>query len=315
MHYQQKADILDGGTTNNVDLQAFNTHSGNETAISNQATIRYLTRIGNETAPTILDISPETAKERREQRRDLASRGRRYPNLKPAKAWLSMTFYACGPLLTITAIVLVILTRDWWAFGIILALMVSRALNVYIIRARTKPRPAIPQTPDVHQNWWVHTDGRNICLRGHSHDLDAITTGVWMRNKTHIEGYMEATAKIIVYLVAIFSGNTFQSGDIILLVLLSSSAALLALSNAHSSSFNMNGRVANVVEKSLRAKGDPLRHRQRPFVGTMPDRTSGSVDDTNWDEKKTNSMSDFERHEAQTVIDSVYPFDEDVNYV
>lgn len=87
-------------------------------------------------------------------------------------------------------------------------------------------------------------DGACVRLQGMSNDLRAITQSVWLKEKTHFQGYLEAMAKLIVYLVASFSGNLKQSGSIVLMALLLISAALLGLSNAHAKTFKMRGRVA-----------------------------------------------------------------------
>jgi hypothetical protein len=97
-----------------------------------------------------------------------------------------------------------------------------------------------------------------IRLRGTPDDLAAITTQAWLRTKTHIEGYLEAAAKLIVYLVASFSGNMTQAGAIIFMGLLLVSAGLLALSNAHAKGYRMNGRVAAVLPEG----GDEGAKRQ-----------------------------------------------------
>ncbi|EON95942.1 hypothetical protein UCRPA7_8579 [Phaeoacremonium minimum UCRPA7] len=87
--------------------------------------------------------------------------------------------------------------------------------------------------------------GRSVCLRGMSDDLQAITATAWLRNKTFVEGYLEAMAKVLVYLVAAFSGNITQAGSIIMMSLLLVTAGLLALSNAHAKSLRNNGRVVS----------------------------------------------------------------------
>jgi len=65
-----------------------------------------------------------------------------------------------------------------------------------------------------------------------------------MRPKTHIEECMDGTATIIVFLIAVFSDNLTQMGDIILIVLLLVNAGLLAMSNACARTFHMNGSTA-----------------------------------------------------------------------
>jgi len=186
-------------------------------------------------------------------------------------ALLGPVLYALGPCLTVAAVAVMVLTRDWWGCGIIGALMLARGLNIWIVRSRTAG-PSVPplvspaqdgvdgggssvqsvssasSVDDGPADWMVSLDGAHeICLRGLAHDLEALTTGTWMRAKTEVEGYLEAAAKLIVYLVAAFSGNMHQTGNIVLMVLLLSSAALLALSNAHEDTFCMKGRRAVVV--------------------------------------------------------------------
>jgi hypothetical protein len=180
---------------------------------------------------------------------------------------LGPVLFLLTPLLTVAAIVMMVVTQDWWGVGIIAALMAARALNIWIIRNRTqtqipKPRDCICNLPHDHkahtdpggdsedetqqqQHWQISLpSNRTICLRGFAQDLEALTTGIWMREKTNIEGYMEAMAKLIVYMVAAFSGNMYQTGNIILMILLLVSAGLLALSNSHEEDFSMNGRFA-----------------------------------------------------------------------
>ncbi|KAB5560032.1 hypothetical protein GE09DRAFT_1236545 [Coniochaeta sp. 2T2.1] len=86
-----------------------------------------------------------------------------------------------------------------------------------------------------------------IRLRGTPDDLAAITQQAWLCAKTHVEGYLEAAAKLIVYLVACLGGNGTQARSIIFMGLLLVSAGLLALSNAHAKGYRMNGRVAAVL--------------------------------------------------------------------
>lgn len=178
--------------------------------------------------------------------------------------------------------------------------MIARALNVYVIRARTADEPPESDTWDVHVCWWINLDDdRWICMRGLRHDLEAITTGSWMREKSHKEEHMEGMAKIIVFLVAVFSGNLTQTGDIVLMVLLLTSGGLLAVSNAYARTFYMNGRTAchhGPAEREDTDSGDS---------GKAPGYSQG--DGT--------VISDFEKQEAQVVLQSTYPFNDEVKYV
>lgn len=157
-----------------------------------------------------------------------------------------------------------------WALGSLGALILARVLNVFVIKQRAKPSLNRPRTPpggsttDQERNGPPATatpsdssqcrfteyvvslgdSGSSVRLRGTPDDLQAITTEAWLRAKTHIEGYLEATAKLLVYLVAAFSGNMTQAGSAIFMALLLVSAGLLALSNANAKSFRMKGLVA-----------------------------------------------------------------------
>jgi len=166
--------------------------------------------------------------------------------------------------------------------------------------------PPLSENPNVHESWWINLeDGRSICLRGLAHDLEAITTGQWMRPLTDIEGYLEAAAKLLTYATAILSSNMFQTGEYILIVLLVCSSASLALSNAYVNLFNMNGRVAGVTADPMPASQQQSQRTSK--VPTVTDQMDGN--------DYIHSASDFEKAEATTVIDSAYPFESDVNYV
>lgn len=109
----------------------------------------------------------------------------------------------------------------------------------------------------------------SVRLRGKPSDLEAITSSTWLRAKTHVEGYLEAMAKLIVYGVAAFSGNTSQTGAIIMMGLLLVTAGLLALSNSHAKSLTVNGRVVVDVDacggKKTKKTGNIGKARTKRF--------------------------------------------------
>lgn len=131
--------------------------------------------------------------------------------------------------------------------------MASRILNIFVIKSRSRPKPTtLPppftqpysgaSVPRITQYTIALNPTTRVVLRGLSTDLYAITTTVWLRPKTHVEGYLEAMAKLLVYLVAAVSGNATQAGNLILLALLLSSAGLLALSNARITGLRNSGK-------------------------------------------------------------------------
>jgi hypothetical protein len=145
--------------------------------------------------------------------------------------------------------------------------MLARVLNIWVIKQRSQPSAPHHRHPHHNSSTSTSTDKSpdashrlteylvsldsalpsKIRLRGTPDDLAAITSQAWLRAKTHVEGYLEAAAKLIVYLVACLSGNMTQAGAVIFMGLLLVSAGLLALSNAHAKGYRMNGRVAAVL--------------------------------------------------------------------
>lgn len=141
-----------------------------------------------------------------------------------------------------------------WALAIIGLLMVSRILNITIIKSRSKPKPphlpppfalpaTLPPAPRITRYTITLNPTTCVVLCGLSSDLYALTTTVWLRPKSHLEGYLEAIAKVLVYLVAAISGNATQAGNMVLLALLLLTAGLLALSNARQRGLRNGGRV------------------------------------------------------------------------
>lgn len=136
--------------------------------------------------------------------------------------------------------------------------MLSRVLNIFVIKSRSRPKPAVlpapfppqplsilasPPPPRITQYTVALGPATTVVLRGLSTDLYALTATVWLRPKTHVEGYLEATAKMLVYIVAAVSGNATQAGNIVLLILLLVSAGLLALSNARTTGLRNGGKI------------------------------------------------------------------------
>ncbi|KAM7205317.1 hypothetical protein V8F33_001148 [Rhypophila sp. PSN 637] len=176
---------------------------------------------------------------------------------------VSHFLYLASPVLTIIALACVVLVKDWWAFGQLGGLMLSRILNIWIIKQRTKGQDDQQSSGSFEPSLTTYniplaTSHPNeaptsVRLRGRPSDLRAITSSSWLRAKTHGQGYLEATAKLVVYAVAAFSGNATQIGAIIMMGLLLSTAALLALSNSHAKCLTVCGRV--VVSKDSGASG------------------------------------------------------------
>ncbi|KAK4219033.1 hypothetical protein QBC37DRAFT_436943 [Rhypophila decipiens] len=179
--------------------------------------------------------------------------------------------YLASPVLTIIALACVVLVKDWWAFGQLGGLMLSRILNIWIIKQRTKRQDDDQQQPSGSFEQLSLTTYNiplpanhpgeaptSVQLRGRPSDLRAITSSSWLRTKTHGQGYLEATAKLVVYAVAAFSGNATQIGAIIMMGLLLSTAGLLALSNSHAKCLTVDDREGPRVIEGEEGGDDPI---------------------------------------------------------
>jgi len=284
LHYQQAADELARRSSSNAMLSAVEQIRGHQSVtfnINNAATTNYIQRIAKPGETVTLDVGLRL----RRSQSGLHATIWAVDDI-PDLGWLSHVFYLMSPVLTIAAIILTVLLRDFWALGSLLALMSSRLLNIWVIKQRTKHHSAPPPTsnlesseestdsdqPNSASTATVTTprhrhlrarlteyvvslgDGKSsVKLRGTPDDLKAITADAWLRSKTHVEGYLEAVAKLIVFLVAAVSGNMTQAGAIVMMTLLLITTGLLALSNANAKSFRINGRVA--VPEGLEKKG------------------------------------------------------------
>ncbi|KAM7217345.1 hypothetical protein V8F06_007288 [Rhypophila decipiens] len=221
---------------------------------------------------------------------------------------VSHFLYLASPVLTIIALACVVLVKDWWAFGQLGGLMLSRILNIWIIKQRTKgqdddqqPSGSFEQPSLTTYNIPLpanHPDEAptSVRLRGRPSDLRAITSSSWLRTKTHGQGYLEATAKLVVYAVAAFSGNATQIGAIIMMGLLLSTAGLLALSNSHAKCLTVCGRV--VVSKTLRQRAKKegskeAAEKRARFVFNAPSSASAG----------TSSAGDVNEREGPRVIE------------
>lgn len=281
LHYQQAADDLLRGDNAQVLTAVGFDRQGKLTAhrIANQAVVNYVSRVAKEGKTVVLDVGEIPLKTRSwsTQRKERIRRGQRAMlyggpvELEESLSWVAQLLYLASPVLTCLAIALVVLLKDCefschehdythkaetfvgWALGMVGMLMVSRILNITVIKSRSKPKPphlpspfhlpTLTPPPRITQYTVTLNPSTNVILRGLPSDLYALTTTVWLRPKSHLEGYLEAIAKVLVYFVAAISGNATQAGNMVLLVLLLVSAGLLALSNAQQRDLRNGGRV------------------------------------------------------------------------
>jgi hypothetical protein len=172
--------------------------------------------------------------------------------------WLSHLFYLVSPLITSTSITFMIIFEDWWGLAILLTLITSRILNIWAIKQRMTPSISSPESIAMTEYRIDLGGGHSVHLRGPDADLQALLTHAWLRAQSSLEGYLEAAAKLMVYMSAALGGNMTQAGSIVLSGLLVLSAALLGLSNAHARGFRMHGRYAMPQRKRAKAIAESL---------------------------------------------------------
>ncbi|KAK0671210.1 hypothetical protein QBC41DRAFT_60414 [Cercophora samala] len=285
LHYQQAAGDLSrrtdtGGASTIAKIVDQSSEREVTLQLKNAATADYIQSIAKPGQEVVLDI--ERVKEAKGRRYML----RRSDSGKSAVAWsdegvdgglgwVSHVLYLSTLGLTMGTIVMVVLFKDWWCLMSILGYMTSRLLNIYIIKRRTAPprdfspssRPPKPSKSSSSTSGSRHRsrsrvseyahraasylvscgdDNTAVRLRGKMSDLKAVTSDAWLRSKTNVEGYLEATAKLIVWVVAALSGNMTQVGSLMMMILLILSAGLLAVSNSRAGGVRVNGRVAKL---------------------------------------------------------------------
>lgn len=344
LHYQQAADALDRDagpglfaelaraatltTDKELDLPL---SASPRFAINNTATVNYLKRLFRDKAGpddvVTIDVRSLVAAKKAgyslsRSMSDLLHRTQKLPEEdQPAFTWLSHILFLATPVLTTVAIVFTILLEEWWALSAILALMISRVLNIWAIKQRSASRPSgsKPVSPEDTESANKATEytidlgmGRRVVLRGSEGDLQAVTTQSWMRHKTNMEGYFEAAAKLIVYMVAAFSGNMTQAGSFIIMALLLISAGCLGLSNANADGFKMHGRVAKPERKPKPGPvidGRKAQQLTKEHVFDEPVRKI-SLRDGSKDEVPRRSVYDMSRDERrQAYMDSTRPIE------
>ncbi|KAI8220018.1 hypothetical protein K4K55_011812, partial [Colletotrichum sp. SAR 10_96] len=187
-----------------------------------------------------------------------------------------------------------------WGLAAIIALITSRLLNIYIIKQRTPPSPSSPSSASsskLTEYLIPLSPTLSVRMRGRAADLAALTTETYLLAKTAAQGYLEAAAKLTIYLVAVFSGNVSQAGNMALLVLLLGSAGLLGLSNGFMKGVKGKGRVARVWNG-----GD---EGPRTATGQRPPRRE-TEDAVEWGSQQS---------QVGTVVRDPYPFEGSVEYI
>lgn len=216
--------------------------SGYVFRVENQATVMFLQKVGRTGCLTTLSVSALPEEEKSWLKRFLI----RIYDFRAATMMVT-TVYLTAVLLTIMMLVYVLYAQDWWAFAVISLLMLSRTLNIYVIRCRSKPGWWGQREPGAKGDLLILlSQDRWIRMQGDVDDLKAVTSGQWLQDPTFFQSSLVAFATLIVYLNAALAGNAQSGSKLCLLVLLFASAGLLGFVNEKTDVLQMHSRILQV---------------------------------------------------------------------
>ncbi len=237
LHRQQAAPGLNGGEYPAVAAMT----TGYAFRVENPAMVLYLQKVGLTGHLTTLSVS-RIEKQRRGLTR-LLSTLYSYDNCTLA----SSVTYLGAVVMAILVLSLMVLSKDWWGVFAVLVLMFSRLCNILVIRRRSQTGWKGASEPGVKGDLLVLlSQDRWVRMRGAVDDLKAVTAGQWLRDRTFFEDSVTALATVLVYLDAALASNVSQTGKVLLLLLLVSSAGLLAIANGRTEDLQMHGNIIKV---------------------------------------------------------------------
>ncbi|KAI5467929.1 hypothetical protein BGZ63DRAFT_419592 [Mariannaea sp. PMI_226] len=273
LHYQQACDYLDRETPTGLFATPVPaaTDGQGRYEIRNNVMANYVARLSRQKArgPFILEIGAEDPWKIKRRLVAMFRRGEKTTdkglNLGLIMVdWLSHLLFLLSPVFTIFVLYMMVLFEDIWGVCLVVALIISRLLNIWAIKNRTEKieESAGPLVDHSITEYSIDLGGGTIVrLRGQDADLQAVTTKTWVRAQSVLDGYLEAVAKMMVYLVAGLSGNMTQVGALTFMALLLVSAMLLGLSNAHAKGIRIGGRYAILETDRWRSKSQNGRLR------------------------------------------------------
>ncbi len=242
MHRQQSADAMNNGESPQA-ASLINEYIFN---IENPGTVSYLQRIGR--AGHLV-----TASVTRKREADFP-----WKFLPHHEGVVAALLYLLCPISTITVLAFLGSIRDWWALGVLGALVLSRTINVFVIKRRTSGSSTWKGEIEdgetdllivLSQNRWVR-------LRGKLSDVKKVTAGQWLREISVHESLAISSATVLVYASAAFVGNATNVGGWLIACLMLYSLALLGLCNSKTQCLQMYDCI-------VRQTGEPQRYTRR----------------------------------------------------
>ncbi|KAF4473892.1 hypothetical protein CGGC5_v016507 [Colletotrichum fructicola Nara gc5] len=241
MHMQQDSTSLNGGEYPACGALT----SGYVFRVENPATVYYLQQVGRTGRLTNLRVS---------QIDDSKAWPIRFGSLLFSSSnttLVSALAYGAAVSWAIAVTILLGLSHDWWALGVILMLMASRLCNVVVIRRRAVPGWFGASEPGVDGDLLILlSQDRWVRIKGKVDHLKAVTSGQWLRDQHTVENWVTAVATLAVYLAAAMVSNATRFGQILILALLGGSVGLLAVTNSATEKLMMHGHILEVVGPS-----------------------------------------------------------------
>ncbi|KAK5111758.1 hypothetical protein LTR62_004678 [Meristemomyces frigidus] len=157
--------------------------------------------------------------------------------------------YGLAVVLTPLTMSFLFLRQECWALTFLLLLILVRAINVLVIRARATEGWKGAREKGNSDILILLSQDRWLRLKGAVNDVKAVTSGQWLRESTFIESSLVTGATLLVYFDVCLAANATLEGKVVLIALLVCSAALLETANEYNSSLTMYGRVVKVEGK------------------------------------------------------------------
>ncbi|KAK0219185.1 hypothetical protein IW262DRAFT_1084298 [Armillaria fumosa] len=231
MHQQQSADEVNRSEF----PQTGSLTNGYVFRIENPATVNYLQRIGRTGHLVTARVKPKPMPKNPSKNSYVDLSLPHYHTFYIAGDFVALLYLLC-PILTIIVFALVGSMRDWWALAVLGMLVLSRTINVFVIKRRASDskgwKGGDEKKSEEGDLLVVLSQDRWVRLRGKLADVKRVTAGQWLRDEDRVENLAVGFATLLVYAAAALAGNASTIGSLLIAVLLLCSVALLALCNS-----------------------------------------------------------------------------------
>ncbi|OGM49371.1 hypothetical protein ABOM_003599 [Aspergillus bombycis] len=236
LHRQQDAADVYGGEYPAVAAMT----TGYVFRVENPATVNFLQRVGRTGQLTTLSVT----KVRKAKQGWLS---RFVFSIDSSMSFGAVAAYLLAVCSTVAVTSLLVLTKDWWGLLVIVLLMLTRFLNVLLIRSRSRSGWSGASEPGVVGDLLVLlSQDRWVRITGYVDDLKAVTSGEWLRDMTWVENAVSGFTTLLVYFNVALASNAKLSGQVLLLLLFAGTAGLLGLVNMLTQGFQMHGNLITV---------------------------------------------------------------------